>query len=189
MATYTFAQIKAPKDPNGTKSASKSGAAKSSSGSSSDFEKKHPRGKAGSGKGGQFVALSYDSGRNVGTGYGSRQGDNRVKQVQQALNRLGIKDKNGKPLVLDGKYGPLTTSAVAAWQKKNGIKPANGKLTPALIKQLTSGKRKLPARRKPPIKGKKPAGKAPLKPAPRKPMPWEKAGRRPPANYRPDEPR
>lgn len=182
MATYQFAQIKAPATPPAKKSPA------SSSSSSSDFNSKHPRGKAGSGKGGQFVALSYDSGRNVGTGYGSKQGDSRVKQAQQALNRLGIKDKNGKPLVVDGKYGPLTTSAVAAWQKKNGIKPANGKLTPALIRQLTSGKKAAAAHKKSNLK----RGKKPLKPAaktkappPRKLMPWEKAHRPPPSNYRP----
>lgn len=180
-------------------------APRQTSSSSSRFdEKKHPRGKAGSGHGGQFVALSYDSGRNVGTGYGSKQGDSRVRQVQEALRKLGVKDKNGKLLVVDGKYGPLTTSAVAAWQAKHGIKPANGKLTPALMRQLLAGKsagktgkpmkRGQLTRRRAPLKGKKKTtakGKAAPKPPPRKPMPWEKAGRRPPANYRPEpsEPR
>lgn len=138
MVTYQFAQIKAPKDPAGSKSASKTKS--SGSGSSSDFEKKHPRGKTGSGQGGQFVALSYDSKTNTGTGYGSKQGDSRVKKLQTALNRLGLKDKNGKPLVIDGKLGPLTTSSIIAAQKKLGIKPADGKVTPALLKQLTGAK-------------------------------------------------
>lgn len=202
MATYQFAQIKAPpaKAPASKAPAGKTAPAKkpasSSASSSSDFNKKHPRGAVGGGKGGQFVALSYDSGSNTGTGYGSKQGDGRVKQAQQALNRLGIKDKNGKPLVIDGKYGPLTTSAVAAWQKKNGIKPANGKLTPALIKQLTGGKKPAGTHKKSHLaKGKKklkPAAKTKTKPPPpRKLMPWERAHQPPPANYRPNpaEPR
>ena len=190
MAEYTFAKIGAP-------SGSSPGSSKPSGSSRKFDEKRHPRGKAGSGKGGQFVSLSYDSGKNVGTGYGSKQGDSRVRQVQEALRRLGIKDKNGKLLVVDGKYGPLTTSAVAAWQAKNGIKPATGKLTPGLIKQLTGGKKSSGksgthkranlARGKKPLK--KPAAKKdPTIPPARRPNPWEKAGRRPPANYRPSEP-
>lgn len=140
MATYTFAQIKAPKDPDGTKSSSSSKSSGSSSGSSKFDETKHKRGAAGSGKGGQFVAMSYDSKRNVGTGYGSKQGDSRVKKLQTALNRLGLKDKNGKPLKVDGKLGPLTTSSIIAAQRRLGIKPADGKVTPALLKQLTSAR-------------------------------------------------
>jgi hypothetical protein len=105
----------------------------------SDFNSKHPRGAAGSGKGGQFVPLSYNSKTNTGTGYGSKAGDDRVKRLQQALNRLGLVDKNGKRLVVDGKLGPLTTSAIQAAQRKLGLKP-DGKVTPALLSQLTKAK-------------------------------------------------
>jgi hypothetical protein len=79
----------------------------------------HPRAKAGDdgGTGGQFVPLSYDSRKNTGTGYEKAEGDDRVKKLQKMLNRLGFKDANGKPLDVDGKMGPLTTSALAKYQK------------------------------------------------------------------------
>lgn len=195
--TYQFAQAKAS-DQGSSKQASKP--KPRSSGSSGKFdETKHKRAPSGSSGGGQFVAMSYSASSNTGTGYGSTKGDSRVKRVQEALRKLGIKDKNGKLLVVDGKYGPLTTSAVAAWQAKNGIKPANGKLTDALIKQLTTAKpgggksggpgktmkRAHLARKKKPLK--KPAKPDPTIPPPRRQTYFERTGKRPPANYRPSE--
>ena len=66
-------------------------------------------------------SLGYDGSR--GTGYGKKGGDSRVRRLQTALNKLGIKDANGKPLAVDGDLGPKTTAAIKAWQRKNGQKP------------------------------------------------------------------
>jgi peptidoglycan hydrolase-like protein with peptidoglycan-binding domain len=92
-------------------------------------------------QGGQFVskggqkssAIGYDGTR--GSGYGSKGGDDNVKALQKALNKLGIKDAQGKPLAVDGKFGPRTTAAVRGLQKKLGI-PVDGKVTPALLKRI-----------------------------------------------------
>jgi len=130
----------------------------------------HPRAPAGSDTGGQFAAggggqkkstpkrgpkrrptsatsgtLAYDAGSGHGTGYDSADGDPRVHDLQQALNRLGIKDAQGKPLKDDGKLGPKTTSAVKALQRQLGVK-ADGKVTPALLRQIKSLK-SLPTKR------------------------------------------
>lgn len=100
--------------------------------------KKHPRGKTGSGSGGQFAPLSYNAGKNTGTGYGKAKGDGRVKAAQTALNKAGMTDAQGSKLKLDGKLGPKTTAAIKAYQRKHGLKP-DGKITPALLKQLKGG--------------------------------------------------
>lgn len=188
-------------------------------------EAAHPRGETGSAQGGKFVAASSSSkapakskkaalkrgGRGgggtlsyngkTGTGYGSPNGDARVKALQQALNRLGLKDSKGRPLKVDGKLGPLTTSAVMAAQKRAGL-PPTGKVTPALLKQLTSAKslgkdgpakagthkRSSLTRRKRALKtsaGKKPAAKAKPKPQrPKLPPAVQRAIDRIPANQR-----
>ncbi len=123
----------------------------------------HPRAPAGSASGGQFAkggggqkkaspnrprrrpaaaadgTLAYDASSGQGTGYGSADGDPRVHDLQQALNRLGITDAQGKPLKDDGKLGPKTTAAVKALQQKLGVK-ADGKVTPALLKQIKAMK-------------------------------------------------
>ncbi|GAA4626628.1 hypothetical protein GCM10023196_035630 [Actinoallomurus vinaceus] len=99
----------------------------------------HPRAPAGSTNGGQFAPLSYDSKSNTGTGYGSAKGDAHVRQLQEALNRLGLTDGNGKKLAVDGKLGPLTTAAVKKAQKALGLKQ-DGKVTPDLLKRLRSSK-------------------------------------------------
>jgi hypothetical protein len=40
-----------------------------------------------------------------------------VKTLQQNLNSRGIKDQDGKTLVVDGDFGPKTLYAVKSWQK------------------------------------------------------------------------
>lgn len=87
--------------------------------------------------------LGYDPGSNQGTGYGSSHGDDRVHALQQALNRLGVKDGAGKPLKDDGKLGPKTTAAVKAIQARLGV-TADGKVTQALLQQI-KGLKSLPA--------------------------------------------
>lgn len=173
-------------------------------------ETAHPRGKTGSPVGGEFVAASSSGSKpaarskkamlksggggrkagrgplgfngKTGTGYGRPGGDPRVKQLQTALNRLGLKDSKGHALQVDGKLGPLTTSSVMAAQRRLGV-PATGKVTPALLAQLTKAKglgnpkamhRRTHLAGKRPLKktsaGKKPAAKARPKPTPR-PLP------------------
>jgi peptidoglycan hydrolase-like protein with peptidoglycan-binding domain len=109
--------------------------------------KKHPRGKAGSGSGGQFAPLGYDSSRKTGTGYAKAKGDDRVRQAQAALRKQGLTDARGNPLKLDGKLGPRTTESIKAYQRKHGLRP-DGKITPALLKQLKSGNAPSPGRHK-----------------------------------------
>lgn len=106
-----------------------------STGGRSGSSTRPPRRGAGSG------TLSYD-GRS-GTGYGRPGGDARVKDLQQALNRLGLKDRNGKPLAVDGKLGPLTDSAVKAAQKALGV-AQDGKVTPEMLSRL-KGMKTLPS--------------------------------------------
>lgn len=103
---------------------------------------KHPRAAKGSAGGGQFASLSYSAKNKTGSGYDKRSGDANVKRLQRALNRLKITDSHGKPLLVDGKLGPLTTSAVKKAQKALGLR-ADGKVTPELLSKLT-GTRKLP---------------------------------------------
>lgn len=75
----------------------------------------------------------------TGPGYGTPGGDKRVHSLQQALNRLGLTDASGKKLVDDGKLGPKTTAAIKKAQRALGLK-ADGVVTPALLKQLTTAK-------------------------------------------------
>jgi len=84
--------------------------------------------------------LSFDGKR--GAGYGMPNGDPRVHSLQQALNRLGLTDSSGKKLKDDGKLGPKTTAAVKKAQRALGLK-ADGVVTPALLKRITSAKGKL----------------------------------------------
>jgi HK97 family phage prohead protease len=96
--------------------------------------------------------LGYDAKSGRGTGYGSAGGDARVKRLQDALNRLGLKDSAGKELKVDGKLGPKTTAAVMAAQKELGLTP-NGRVTPALLERLAAAKRLSDVRPKPkPVK-------------------------------------
>lgn len=121
---------------------------------------KHPRAKAGSAGGGQFAPLSYDAKANRGTGYGSKRGDDRVRQAQAALNKGKFTDANGRPLLLDGKLGPKTTAALKRFQKAHGLKP-DGKITPALLAALKKGGAKPKPHKKATLTGKRKPLKAP----------------------------
>jgi peptidoglycan hydrolase-like protein with peptidoglycan-binding domain len=129
---------------------------------------KHPRGASGSGKGGEFVPLSYNAKSNTGSGYGRKGGSTRVSQIQQDLNRLGDTDRAGHRLAVDGKDGPLTTSAVKRFQRQHHL-PATGVVnlatggairkaaaakTTAKPKAKTTTKAKTTAKPKTPRKGK-----------------------------------
>lgn len=105
----------------------------------------HPRGTGA--QGGQFVTkgasgnndtVAYDARTGRGAGYGVKGGDKRVKQLQSALNRLGFTDAQGHPLKVDGKLGPRTTAAIKRLQKRLGL-PADGHVSPALLKKVRSG--------------------------------------------------
>jgi hypothetical protein len=109
---------------------------------------KHPRGTGA--KGGQFVAkgassesdtVGYDAKTGSGAGYGVKGGDKRVKQLQTLLNSLGMKDASGNPLKVDGKLGPRTTAAIKRLQHRLGL-PADGKVSPALLKRIRAAAHK-----------------------------------------------
>lgn len=44
-----------------------------------------------------------------------------VRSLQDDLNRLGVRDAEGKPLETDGRFGPRTAQAVEAFQRANGL--------------------------------------------------------------------
>lgn len=56
--------------------------------------------------------------------------------MQEALNKLGLTDANGKPLKLDGKLGPKTTAAIKKLQEQLGMTP-NGRVTPLFLSKIT----------------------------------------------------
>lgn len=143
-------------------------------------ETKHPRGKGATG--GQFVAkgssgqndtVGFDSKRGTGAGYGAKGGDARVKQLQRVLNNLGFKDAAGKPLAVDGKLGPKTTAAIKRLQRKMGIK-ADGLVTPALLKKLSSVDQKRHVAYKGGAKNTRQAADASLAPAKKAKAPAKK---------------
>jgi hypothetical protein len=127
MAWDPTKHARAPKGPGGgefagSSSSSKSTAAKRPSAKRKPAGRTVPKGSLGfNGK--------------TGTGYGKKGGDARVRKLQQALNKLGIKDANGKPLAVDGDLGPKTTAAIKAWQHKNKM-PATGFLDAASLRKL-----------------------------------------------------
>lgn len=124
-------------------------------------EDEHPRAPKGSHGGGRFAAknsgggggggsggkpgstkpgatagtLAFDPKAGRGTGYGIKGGDPHVRALQHALNKLNVADGDGKPLAVDGQYGPKTTAAVKKLQQKLGL-PADGEVTPKLLRQL-----------------------------------------------------
>ena len=96
------------------------------------------RARAAAGKKRPAGNLSFDGRR--GPGYGQKNGDKRVKDLQTALNRLGMTDSSGKKLAVDGKLGPKTTAAIKRAQRKMGLK-ADGVVTPALLAKLVKAKK------------------------------------------------
>ena len=46
----------------------------------------------------------------------SKMTANNIKQMQQTLNNLGVRDKDGNELSVDGRMGPLTASAMERWK-------------------------------------------------------------------------
>jgi HK97 family phage prohead protease len=130
------------------------------------YSPEQPRIEAGSASGGQFAGaegegrkksngsetLGYDPRSNRGSGYGTAGGDARVKRLQEALNRLGLTDADGKPLKVDGKLGPKTTAAIKKAQRQLGVTP-DGKVTPALLEKIAA------------MKGGKPKAKVTPRPA------------------------
>jgi peptidoglycan hydrolase-like protein with peptidoglycan-binding domain len=102
--------------------------------------------------------LAFDGRR--GPGYGQKNGDKRVKNLQTALNRLGLTDSSGKRLSVDGKLGPKTTAAIKKAQRALGLK-ADGVVTPALLAKLTKARKLEKAKRlAAPVKKAMPAKKA-----------------------------
>ena len=54
---------------------------------------------------------------------------NEIMEIQATLNRLGVRDKNGNRLAVDGIIGPLTDSAIRNFQRAAGI-PVTGVVGP-----------------------------------------------------------
>jgi len=100
--------------------------------------------------------LGFDGVR--GTGYGHKGGDKRVRALQEQLNRLGLTDLHGRKLAVDGKLGPLTTSAIKAAQLRLGMRPT-GIIAPAFIDRLAAT-RVLPAAKHAPAKKASPRVRA-----------------------------
>lgn len=96
-------------------------------------QKGHGSGRHGSGH--IASTLAYDPKTNRGPGYGNKSGSPEVKDLQAALNRLGLTDTHGRKLAVDGKLGPLTTSSIKAAQRRLGLK-ADGHVTPELYTKL-----------------------------------------------------
>lgn len=83
--------------------------------------------------------FGYNPKTNQGVGYGIKGGDAQVRILQASINRLGLTDSSGKPLAVDGKYGPKTTSAVKKLQKALGL-AQSGQVDENLIKQVSAMK-------------------------------------------------
>lgn len=127
-----------------------------------------PRVPEGSPAGGQFGAtepakekppprstMAYNQKTGRGPGYGMKGGDPNVRQLQAALNRLGLTDAKGKALTIDGKLGPKTTQAIMAAQQRLGIE-VTGKVTPTFFKKLVAAKALDDAKPKPAERPRKP---------------------------------
>ena len=70
-----------------------------------------------------------------GTGYRTPAGSQRVRDLQRRLLRLGY-----RPGTRDGRYGPRTQAAVAAFQRKHGLEQdgSAGSETLALLRRRTT---------------------------------------------------
>lgn len=112
------------------------------------FNSKHTRG-----PGGLFAATAAANGKPTGAWAagpiqsGAAHGktpDPRVKALQSALNRLGMTDEHGHPLLVDGKPGAHTSAAIKKWQQANGMKPTgvvDAKTMVALLTGQTPAKK------------------------------------------------
>src|ERR1044072_4718963 len=142
--------------------------------SGSAFNSKHTRG-----PGGLFAATAAANGKPTGAWAagpiqsGSAHGktaDPRVKALQQALNKLGITDEHGHPLLIDGKPGAHTSAAIKKWQQANGMKPTgvvDARTMVALLTAKPPAKKAAAAmKRARPSARKKSAPKRPPKPTP-----------------------
>ena len=89
--------------------------------------------------------MRYNAAKHTGTGYGQRGGDARVKALQTALNKLGLKDERGRPLAVDGRLGPHTTAAVRAAQKRLGL-PVDGVVSAQVMLRILTAKPAAPSR-------------------------------------------
>ena len=72
-------------------------------------------------------------------GYNPNKIDERVRELQKRLNELGYRGADGKPLIVDGKFGGNTLIAVNAYKNKNGIwnmVPYEGKVGPTTWEHL-----------------------------------------------------
>ncbi len=136
------------------------------------FNAKHARG-----AGGLFAATSAASGKPTGAWArgplqsGAAHGgtvDPRAKAMQLALNRAGITDERGRPLLVDGKPGPHTSAAVKKWQQAHGMKPTGTVDAKTMVALLSA---------KPPAK--KPSARSRMRAPARKP-----AAKRTPAKKR-----
>jgi len=78
--------------------------------------------------------------------------DIKIQDVQSALNHLGYKGVNGKPLAVDGVIGSQTKSAIEAFQKDHGL-AVNGVVDPQTLKALEEAKVKQQATPDATIKG------------------------------------
>ncbi len=69
-----------------------------------------------------------------------KQGENgpAVRELQETLNRLGLRDAQGKPLEVDGRFGQHTREAVEAFQRNHGLDP-DGKAGPLTLGLLKTG--------------------------------------------------
>lgn len=138
---------------------------------------KHPRG-----AGGLFAATAAANGKPTGAWAkgpvqsGSMHGgapDARVKAIQQALNKLGITDERGRPLLVDSKPGAHTSAAIKKWQSAHGMKPTGTLDAKAVVALLSA---KAPAKKA----SSRPAATPTRKPSSRKPA-TKKPGARKPA--------
>ena len=103
---------------------SKNGGNKSSGGGNTGGNKSSGGGNTGGNKssgGGNKPKTSSTLGyiSNLSGTISSKSSSTNIKKVQNALNKLGIKGKNGKALTVDGKWGTNTDYAVKYFQKLN----------------------------------------------------------------------
>lgn len=135
-----FTESLHPRGPKGSANGGQFAASGQGSSSSAASHKAHPPATAHAHASVKLTkTLSYDPHSKRGPGYGVKGGDPHVRQLQDALNRLGATDSNGRRLGVDGDLGPLTTSAIERAQKALGLK-VDGKVGPALFEMLLRAK-------------------------------------------------